>query len=93
MLCTTTREGSECAFMGKSGCTYNGGTCQPAIEPCLGCDRSVNVNDMVYCQKFPDPAAKWRYGVCNMATHMKQDEKIEAKTNPLKASKRAARGR
>ncbi len=57
MLCNTTRAGQECAFMGKSGCGFNGGTCHPAVEPCQGCERSVTVGDMVYCKSYPDPAA------------------------------------
>lgn len=91
MQCTTTRPGKECNFMGKNGCQFNGGTCHPAIEACQGCDRAVTEGDMVYCASYPDPAAKWRYGNCNFATHVKTTEKIEVKVNPLKASKRAAR--
>ena len=94
MLCTTTREGHDCNFMGKNGCMFNGGTCHPAVEPCLGCDRTVTVGDSIYCQSYPDPAAKWRYGLCNFATHVKEEIKVESRTlNPLKASKRAGRGR
>ena len=47
-----------------------------------------------YCNAFPDPAVKWRRGVCNLATHQKGNgngAKPEQKVNPLKASKRAAR--
>ncbi|ADK85478.1 conserved hypothetical protein [Desulfarculus baarsii DSM 2075] len=91
MLCTTTREGNECAFMSKNGCTFSGGTCNPAIEACLGCERLVTAGDMQYCSSYPDPAAKWRYGVCNFATHVKGTSKEEAKINPLKASRRAHR--
>ena len=90
MLCTTTREGHECHFMAKPGCQFNGGTCHPAVEPCQGCDRTVKVGDMMYCKSYPDPAAKWRYGACNFATHVKGETKVENRTlNPLKASKRA----
>jgi hypothetical protein len=46
---------------------------------------------MVYCHTFPDPAAKWRFGACNFATHVKGQAKVEIKLNPLKASKRASR--
>jgi hypothetical protein len=39
---------------------------------------------------FPDPAMKWKNGVCNMATHMKSQTTAENhKLNPLKASKRS----
>ncbi len=92
MECTTTRDGHSCNFMTGNGCTYNGGTCHPAIEACQGCDRAESAGDLMYCQSYPDPAAKWRYGVCNFATHVKGEMKVAVKTNPLKASKRARRG-
>jgi hypothetical protein len=91
MLCTTTREGMECAFMTEKGCSYNGGTCHPAVEACEGCARAVQVGDLFYCTTYPDPASKRRYGICNFATHVKdQSEVKEVKLNPIKASKRAA---
>ena len=90
MLCTTTREGLECAFMTAKGCSFNGGTCHPAIESCEGCERTVAAGDLLYCKSYPDPAAKWRYGACNFATHIKGQVKEAAKLNPIKASKRAA---
>jgi len=91
MLCTTIREGSECSFMTKKGCSFNGGSCHPAVESCQGCERLFHLGDMAYCQTFPDPAAKWRFGACNFATHVKGQAKVEVKLNPLKASKRASR--
>ncbi|MGD8563020.1 MAG: PxxKW family cysteine-rich protein [Desulfarculaceae bacterium] len=93
MLCKTTREGYDCAFMSQSGCNFNGGSCHPAVEACQGCDRTVTSGDMVYCQSYPDPAAKWRYGTCNFATHVKGESQEAPKLNPLKASKRAGRAR
>lgn len=90
MLCTTTREGMECAFMSSKGCSFSGGTCHPAIESCEGCERTVAAGDLLYCKSYPDPAAKWRYGACNFATHIKGQVKETAKLNPIKASKRAA---
>lgn len=90
MLCTTTREGTECAFMSSKGCSYNGVTCHPAVEACEGCERIVAGGEMLYCKSYPDPAAKWRYGTCNFATHVKGELKVAAKLNPIKASKRAA---
>ena len=91
MLCTTVREGVECSFMTKKGCTFNGGSCHPAIESCQGCERIFTMGDLSFCRSFPDPAAKWRFGVCNFATHVKGETKVEVKLNPLKASKRAGR--
>ena len=90
MLCSTTREGQECAFMSGKGCSFNGGTCHPAVESCEGCDRTVNVGEMVYCKSYPDPTVKWRHGNCNFATHIKGQAKETSKLNPIKASKRAA---
>lgn len=92
MQCNTTREGHDCSFMSNKGCNYNGGTCHPAVEACQGCDRTETVDDLIYCRSYPDPAAKWRYGTCNFATHIKGELKEAPKMNPLKASKRALRG-
>ena len=92
MLCTTTREGYDCSFMTPQGCSFNGGTCHPAVEACQGCERTITVGEMVFCRSYPDPAAKWRYGNCNFATHVKGEAKEAPKLNPLKASKRASRG-
>lgn len=61
----------------------------PIVDSCEGCDRTVTVDDSVYCKSYPNPAAKWRLGICNFATHAKAQVKAAAKINPLKASKRA----
>ena len=60
------------------------------VEQCNGCDRIVEVNALQYCKTYASPAAKWKLGICNFATHVKP-EIVTAKTrvNPLKASKRA----
>jgi len=91
MKCTTIKAGEECVFMAKAGCGFNGGSCKPVVEACDGCERVMEVESGLYCGLFPDPSSKWRLGRCNMATHVKEDIKVEAaKLNPLKASKRAA---
>jgi hypothetical protein len=80
--------------MTKKGCSFNGGTCNPVVEACEGCDRILTKGDASYCTSFPDPAVKWRRGTCNLATHAKNGNgkgQVEAKINPLKASKRSAR--
>lgn len=66
------------------------GLFSPIDEKCNGCDRIVEVNAVQYCKTYASPAAKWRLGICNFATHVKP-EIVTAKTrvNPLKASKRA----
>lgn len=89
MLCQTIKQGTECFFMGKQGCTFNGGTCHTIVESCQGCNRILNTDHGAYCQSCPDPAAKWRNRPCNLATHIKRDNEKVVKINPLKASKRS----
>ena len=92
MVCTTVKEGMECFFMGKQGCQFNGGNCHPIVENCETCQKAKEFSAGNFCTVFPDPAIKWRAGICNMATHMKASNgKTNGKLNPLKASKRASR--
>ena len=91
MVCTTAKEGIECAFMTKKGCKFNGGNCHIVVEKCEGCQKIFEGPTGKYCMMFPDPTIKWRSGNCNMATHVKTaTEKVMGKVNPLKASKRGA---
>ena len=91
MLCTSVKEGSDCFFMTKKGCEFNGGTCHTVVEQCEGCQKNREYPTGKYCISFPDPATKWRTGICNMATHLKvTGKKGNGKLNPLKASKRQA---
>jgi len=91
MVCATVKQGIECFFMKKSGCQFNGGNCHQIIEQCEGCQRAKDFSTGKFCINFPDPASKWRVGICNMATHAKaaSEKKVE-KINPLKASKRGS---
>ena len=94
MKCTTVKDGVECVLMTGKGCGFTAGACLPIVEQCVGCARSKEYGSGTYCETFPDPGLKWKRGMCNMATHIKPEQKAEAaKINPLKASKRAARGR
>ncbi len=89
MDCQTIKPGVACAFMTKRGCTFNGGACHSIIDRCESCARILDLPTGRYCATFADPAAKWRYGECNLATHVvKATVKTDAKLNPLKASKR-----
>lgn len=89
MVCTNVKEGHECTFLTKKGCQYNGGTCYPVAVQCEGCQKVKDFPAGKYCLVFPDPGAKWRFGTCNMATHIQGTSKKEnGKLNPLKASKR-----
>jgi len=73
----------------------NGIQCQPIVEKCAGCERVKEVENEKYCGSYPIPEKKWAHGVCNFATHVKAEKDTggKVKINPLKASKRAARGR
>jgi hypothetical protein len=90
MVCTSVKEGSDCFFMNKKGCGFNGGACHSIIEQCEGCQKTQEFPTGKYCTVFPDPEAKWRARDCNMATHLERTIKEKTgKINPLKASKRA----
>jgi len=91
MVCQTIKEGSDCFFMSKSGCQFNGGSCHVIIEQCDGCQKVLELPAGKFCLSFPDPAIKWRSGICSMASHVKADKNNgNSKINPLKASKRGA---
>ena len=93
MRCTSIKPGVECAFMTAKGCGYKGGICQQIVEQCSGCGRQGQYSSAWYCSACPDPSAKWRNGICNLATHVSASvpsSETKQKINPLKASKRAA---
>ena len=75
------------------GVTVNGFLLMPVIAQCEGCDRVREFEEEKFCSSYPVPERKWADGRCNFATHAKADAKAAAKVNPLKASKRAAKGR
>jgi hypothetical protein len=90
MQCISLKKGSECAFMTRKGCNFNGGQCHPVVEKCVGCSRTLNSDAGIFCSVAPHPETKWRTGNCNFATHIERKRAEEAlKINPLKASKRA----
>jgi len=93
MQCQTVLPGAECTFWGNQGCIFPDGACQTIVEKCEGCDRIVAGSIGNVCSAYPAPAKKWSGGLCNFATHVKMDLKVEdAKINPLKASKKASGG-
>jgi hypothetical protein len=77
--------------MSATGCSFNGGHCEPVVEQCEGCAQIHEYSEDRYCLTYGNPAAKWALGRCNFASHVKDDTKVERKINPLKASKRAAK--
>lgn len=96
MECATNRQGAQCKFMGRNGCSFMGGTCFEVVENCEGCARIVSYDNGRFCTVYPHPAMKWRKGLCNFATHVKREVIRDAsgkKINPLKAAKRATRRR
>jgi len=94
MICQTVKSGMDCIFMNKKGCSFLGGQCHEIDEKCVGCAKVFEWEGKQFCQVYPEPAARWLFGICAMATHVKREFKeTTQKINPLKASKRAARAR
>lgn len=75
------------------GMLYNGAIFQPIIDKCEGCGRVRDFEGSQYCSSYPAPSAKWSMGICNFCTHQRANMSSATKVNPLKASKRAAKGR
>jgi len=92
MKCNTVRPGVECMFMTAAGCGYEGGSCRPIVDDCLGCEHVIKYAGEDYCGSYAAPADQWSLGVCNFATHRRMAVQTGEVTssNPLKASKRAA---
>lgn len=93
MKCTTLKIGTECVFMIKEGCSFNGGRCHPIVEQCQGCSYVLSFATGQYCKSYSDPRIKWLNTRCNFATHYRVETKEEQrkKLNPLKASKRGSK--
>lgn len=73
---------------------FSSGKFKSVIEKCDGCEKIVAVEADRFCRAYIDPSAKWRLGICNFATHAKPEIITSTiKVNPLKAAKRAAKGR
>lgn len=83
----------EGAVKTEKGVELNGFVLETVVEQCAGCDRVRLFEDAQFCSSYPSPARKWAAGKCNFATHMKKEGGKAAKVNPLKASKRAAKGK
>ncbi|WP_027187188.1 PxxKW family cysteine-rich protein [Desulfovibrio cuneatus] len=81
------------ATMSAEGMVFNGAVFQPVVEKCEGCNRVREFEGQRFCSAYPMPEAKWSLGNCNFSTHAKQTQAANVKVNPLKASKRAAKGR
>ena len=82
----------ENATKTSDGVMVNGFLLSPVVEQCSGCDRVREFEGEQFCSSYPAPVKKWTSGRCNFATHVKEQATTAAKVNPLKASKRAAKG-
>lgn len=83
----------ENATKTAEGVLVKGIAISPIIDRCEGCDRVREFDEQKFCSSYPMPERKWVGGRCNFATHAKTAAAAAAKVNPLKASKRAAKGR
>jgi len=106
MECTLLEGPVECHFAQRGGdnsanrCGYNGESCLNVVEECFSgddeksCEHIIELPKGKFCSRFPNPVNRWARGRCPLATHIKMDFAVplEKKLNPLKASKRAARG-
>jgi len=69
-------------------------TWNPLELRCDGCAFAIRAGLYEKCAVYPAPEAMWsRLGGCPMATHKSKVAILEKEVNPLKASKRAAKGR
>lgn len=94
MKCNTIRNGIECTMMEKKGCSVYRGMCVPVISDCQGCQNIVRYLDEEFCSIYSEPHIKWYFRDCNAATHVEQEKiKDKPKINPMKAAKRAMKGR
>ncbi len=79
----------------ENGLEIDGIVLEPIVDKCEGCERIKEFEGQKFCSSYAKPQAKWRLGACNFATHVKAtvDEGGKVKLNPIKASKRARKGR
>ncbi len=66
---------------------------QVIVPQCEGCAHVVVKGDAKYCDAFINPAAKWIDGQCNLANHILRKTDASKNVNPLKASKKAMKGK
>ena len=79
----------------ENGALFRGTIAMGALdERCSGCERIATFDGISYCSAYMFPEKKWSAGHCNLATHVKIARNEQTvKVNPLKASKRAAKGK
>ncbi|WP_419176756.1 PxxKW family cysteine-rich protein [Desulfosediminicola sp.] len=78
----------------ETAASYKERNFKPVVEKCDGCERMVEEEGTKFCQSYLNPDAKWRLGICNFATHAKPEITVtKVRVNPLKAAKRASKGK
>lgn len=67
---------------------------QPIVGQCISCERAEFEGGQTFCRVYRFPNKKWISGNCPMATNI-QKARAEARKmlNPLKASKKAKKGK
>lgn len=89
----TTKELDPIA-VAKLPLTLTGNPAHKIVDQCVGCAHVQEIGESKYCRAFADPAAKWMFGTCNLGTHVVRKLGGEVKkVNPLKASKKAMKGK
>jgi len=93
-----------CTHRTKDGACTRPGKCLPCTDKCIKdqnenyeirCERTMIHGEVSYCISYPDPSLLWGrpYG-CPMGFHRQvRKGEIQRKLNPIKAAKRARRGR
>ena len=89
----TTKE-LDPAALAKLPLSFSGSAAHLTVEKCVGCAHVQTIGEGQFCKAFSDPATKWMFGSCNLGTHIVRKLGGETKkVNPLKASKKAMKGK
>jgi hypothetical protein len=97
MDCTTGKD--VCVFLSKGSreCKFSI-VCTPIVEDCetanLGnpCSKILLNGEEKFCSAYQDPKIKWTGKRCPLRQERKVEDEKKTMINPLKASKKAAKG-
>jgi hypothetical protein len=82
------------AVLAKMPLTLSGNPAHKVVDQCVGCAHVQDIGETKFCKAYADPASKWQFGSCNLGTHVVRKLGGEVKkVNPLKASKKAMKGK
>ena len=73
--------------------TFSGAQAYLIVDQCRGCANVVEHEGNTYCRSYKDTKAKWMFGSCNLGSHVVRKVEEAKKINPLKASKKAMKGK